>query len=81
MKASDMRTLALPTSPSWRQQLRRLLDACRHHLHSERERAEFMQLDANALRDLGLHRSEYDSYRCEAEGDARRTRRRLGHRR
>ncbi|MGM9480182.1 DUF1127 domain-containing protein [Roseateles sp. NT4] len=74
-----MSTLALPTSPSWRLQLRRLLDACRSHLQSQRERAEFMQLDATALRDLGLHRSEYDSYRCEAEGDVRRTRRRLGH--
>ena len=73
-----MTTLALSTSPSWRRQLRRLLDTLRRHLQERRERAEFMRLDDTALRDLGLQRCEYDSYRCEADGEVRRTRRRLG---
>ena len=76
-----MNTLSLPTSPSWSLGLRRLLAAWRRHWQERRERAEFQQLDAAALRDLGLDRSEYDSCHREAEGEAPRTRRRLARRR
>jgi len=41
-------------------------------------RRELEQLDASALRDLGLHRSEYLSYLAEASGAADQTRRRVG---
>ena len=43
-----------------------------------RARQEFETLDANALRDLGLHRSEFDSYLAEAWHEAETTRVRTG---
>ncbi len=39
----------------------------------------FAGLDAHALRDLGLSRSEVASFRCEAEGLVARTRLRVAH--
>jgi uncharacterized protein YjiS (DUF1127 family) len=42
-----------------------------------RARAELAQLDARALRDLGLTRSEIDSLMAEASGAAARTRLRV----
>ena len=42
-----------------------------------RQRRELELLDANALRDLGLHRSELASYLAECSGTAESTRRRL----
>jgi uncharacterized protein YjiS (DUF1127 family) len=43
-----------------------------------RAREEFETLDANALRDLGMHRSEFDSYIAEAWHQAEATRVRSG---
>ena len=43
-----------------------------------RAREEFETLDANALRDLGMHRSEFDSYLAEAWHEAEATRVRSG---
>ena len=43
-----------------------------------RAREEFETLDADALRDLGMHRSEFDSYRAEAWHQAEATRVRSG---
>jgi len=43
-----------------------------------RAREEFETLDANALRDLGMHRSEFDSYLAEAWHQAEATRVRSG---
>jgi len=43
-----------------------------------RARAELAQLDAEALRDLGLTYGEIDSYLSEAQGAATRTRLRVG---
>jgi uncharacterized protein YjiS (DUF1127 family) len=37
-------------------------------------RREFNRLDANALRDLGMSRSEFDSYWAETHGTAEQTR-------
>jgi uncharacterized protein YjiS (DUF1127 family) len=37
-------------------------------------RREFNRLDANALRDLGMSRSEFDSYWAESHGTAEQTR-------
>ena len=39
-------------------------------------RREFQRLDANALRDLGISPSEFDSYWAESHGLVERTRRR-----
>ena len=43
----------------------------------QRQRRELDLLDAHALRDLGLHRSELASYLAECSGTAESTRRRL----
>ena len=43
-----------------------------------RAREEFETLDANALRDLGMHPSEFDSYLAEAWHQAEATRVRSG---
>ena len=40
-------------------------------------RCEFQRLDDNALRDLGISRSEFDSYWAESLGLAERSRRRV----
>jgi uncharacterized protein YjiS (DUF1127 family) len=40
-------------------------------------RREFQRLDDNALRDLGISRSEFDSYWAESLGQAERSRRRV----
>ena len=37
-------------------------------------RREFNRLDASALRDLGMTRSEFDSYWAESHGEAEQTR-------
>jgi uncharacterized protein YjiS (DUF1127 family) len=42
-----------------------------------RERRGFQALDRQALRDLGLDRSEFDSYIAESRGRVASTRRRL----
>lgn len=39
-----------------------------------REREQFAALDARTLRDIGMSRSEYDSYMAEAQGRAELTR-------
>jgi len=44
-------------------------------------RREFQSLDADALRDLGIHASEFGSYWAESEGLVDRTRRRTDSRR
>jgi uncharacterized protein YjiS (DUF1127 family) len=51
----------------------------RWQLARERRKAqrEFEALDANALRDIGVQRSEFGSYWAEANGSARATRRRV----
>lgn len=40
-------------------------------------RREFHQLDAGTLRDLGMSRSEFDSYWAETHGQAEQTRTRV----
>jgi len=57
---------------------RRLAAAIERVRRDLRERRELEMLDGNALRDLGLHRSEYGSYLAEASGAANPTRRRIG---
>jgi uncharacterized protein YjiS (DUF1127 family) len=42
-------------------------------------RREFNRLDASTLRDLGMSRSEFDSYWAETHGDAEQTRVRVIH--
>lgn len=41
------------------------------------ERAQFAALGERTLRDIGMSRSEYDSYIAEVQGRAQRTRRNL----
>lgn len=55
----------------------RLVKAIRRWRRELQERRELELLDGNALRDLGLHRSEYLSYLAEASGAADQTRRRI----
>jgi hypothetical protein len=75
-------TLVRPASPtrrapSWLQPLsalgQGLAGACRASLARDR----MPWLDAAALRDLGISRSELPSFEAEADGRAERTRRRL----
>jgi uncharacterized protein YjiS (DUF1127 family) len=54
--------------------LRELADSWRYAA----ARREFNSLDDATLRDLGMRRSEYDSYWAETHGMAERTRRHAG---
>ena len=67
-----------PGSTFLRMPWRRLQDAITRLRRDLQERRELEQLDGAALRDLGLHRSEYASYLTEAAGAADPTRRRIG---
>lgn len=59
-----------------RSALRELADSWRYAA----ARREFHSLDDATLRDLGMRRSEYDSYWAESHGLAERTRKRVpGH--
>ena len=57
---------------------RGLADAIERFRQDQQERRELELLDGNALRDLGMHRSEYGSCVAEAIGAADPTRRRVG---
>ena len=57
----------------WRRVHQWWADARRHAA----ERRAFDELDDAALRDLGMRRCEYESYRAEANALAPRTRRRV----
>ena len=58
--------------------LRRLKDAYAARRARARAREELDMLDAHALRDLGLSRSEFDSYLAEAWNEVEATRVRSG---
>ena len=58
---------------AWQQ----LVKAIKRWQRDLQERRVLELLDGNALRDLGLHRSEYASYRAEATGAADQSRRRV----
>jgi len=58
--------------------LRRLKSAYRQRRARARAHEELDTLDVHALRDLGLHRSEFDSYLAEAWHEAEATRVRSG---
>ncbi|HWH84882.1 MAG TPA: DUF1127 domain-containing protein [Burkholderiaceae bacterium] len=70
--------------PAWlgstflRMTWRGVADVVERFRRDQQERRELELLDSNALRDLGLHRSEYGSYVAEAIGAADPTRRRIG---
>ena len=53
--------------------MRELAGAWRHAV----ARREFNRLDASTLRDLGMSRSEFDSYWAETHGEAEQTRQRV----
>ena len=58
--------------------LRRMKSAYLQRRARARAHEELDTLDAHALRDLGLHRSEFDSYLAEAWHEAEATRVRSG---
>ena len=53
------------------------MQALRAHSQRARDRAILSQLDSHALRDIGLCRSEFDSFRAESQGRVNLTRRRV----
>jgi uncharacterized protein YjiS (DUF1127 family) len=55
----------------------RLVALWRQYRELRTAEREFAALDARALRDLGLHRSEFGSYWAESRGGAQPTRRRV----
>ena len=70
---SPARRLAAILHAAFRAMLNRAAGAWRHAA----ARREFQRLDDNALRDLGISRSEFDSYWAESHGLAEQSRRRV----
>ena len=70
---APMRRFAAGLRAAVRAMFHRAAGAWRHAA----ARREFHRLDDNALRDLGISRSEFDSYWAESHGLAERSRRRV----
>ena len=77
LSASLPAALAVNGSALLRTAWQHLAEAVARWRLEPRQRGELELLDASALRDLGLHRSEYRSYLAESSGTAESTRRRL----
>ena len=59
------------------QSLRGLMQRFADRWHHAAAQREFSCLDASTMRDLGVSRSEFDSYWAESHGLAERTRERV----
>jgi uncharacterized protein YjiS (DUF1127 family) len=72
---------ALAAAMEWvAQPLRRLAESLAGSWRHAAARRAFHELDDRTLRDLGMSRSEIDSYWVEAHGQAERTRQRIASR-
>ncbi|HUG21853.1 hypothetical protein [Piscinibacter sp.] len=75
--AARLRAATQPVLRRIAVQCRRIAERIERAARRAAARRDFHHLDAATLRDLGMSRSEHDSYRAEAEGLVEQTRLRV----